>query len=168
MCTCGSCFHETQTHYLENRHIRSEQRQSRWTLARNTDSTGNTCIRQNTNYVWILNQSLYTVFYNVQYTVDLIPESSSLFFLRVIWVSWGSCWCRARSACGQNTRRATPRWKIWPDSSPCRGTSSSTRRPCSSARGGRRTERATRKLPHTASNSLWMWDVSYNASLLIY
>lgn len=79
------------------------------------------------------------------------------FLLRVTWVSWVSYWCRAPSVCGQNTRKATLRWKTWPVSSPCRGTFSSTRRPCSSASAGRRTERATRKPRRTASNTPWAW-----------
>ena len=88
-----------------------------------------------------------------------ISSTNSIFpFLRVTWVSWGSCWCRGRSACGRSTRKVTPRSRIWPVSSPCSGTCSSTRKPCSSARGGRRMERATRKLRRTASSSLWTWE----------
>lgn len=77
-------------------------------------------------------------------------------FFRVIWVSWVSCWCRGHSACGPNTKKVMPRLRIWRDSSPCRDTSSSMRRPCSSARRGRRTGRAMKKLPPTASSSLWV------------
>lgn len=140
-------------------HCRSECRNSRWTLTHNTSQRLDRKEMHWWDRDWVVfNIKLWTI-EQKQHAVDRLHLTASLTlsFLRVIWVSWVSCWCRAHSACGRSTRKVMPKLRTWPVSSPCRGTSSSTRRPCSSARGGRRTGKATRKLPHTASNNLWMW-----------
>lgn len=135
------------THYSEARHIRQ-----------NIDTSGEqwyaTQTRQKTEALRGRDRVVYLYSSSVYFTASFC---STLSFLRVTWASWASCWCKGHSACGPSTKKVMPRLRIWPVSSPCRDTCSSMRRPCSSAKGGRRTVKATRKHHHTASNTLWMW-----------
>lgn len=69
---------------------------------------------------------------------------------RVISAIWVVSWCKAALACGSAIKGQRCEWKSWPDSNPCRGTSSSMSTPCSSASAETRTTTTGR--PSTASN----------------